>query len=157
MPWLDFRERGNLPHLRRLGFVPMGTQRLGAGLTSFAPPALKRKAPAADGGRYKNCLQLQGFERDVLGGNEEFADEGGFGGAAAKGFFGGDAHEIGVVVFLRNVREHEITDAGIEALGIGEKFADGVIGEVPGAGEDALLDDPGIRADLEHVEIVIGF
>src|SRR5262244_224286 len=26
-----------------------------------------------------------------------------------------------------------------------------------GAGEDALLDDPGIGADLEHVEIVIGF
>jgi len=26
-----------------------------------------------------------------------------------------------------------------------------------GAAEDALLDDPGIRADLEHVEIVIRF
>lgn len=25
------------------------------------------------------------------------------------------------------------------------------------AGEDALLDDPGIRADFQHVEIVIGF
>src|SRR6516165_12076893 len=26
-----------------------------------------------------------------------------------------------------------------------------------GAGKHALLDDPGIRADLEHVEIVVGF
>jgi len=32
-----------------------------------------------------------------------------------------------------------------------------VIGEVAGAGEDALLDDPWIGADLEHVKIVIGF
>ena len=50
-----------------------------------------------------------------------------------------------------------MADAGIEALGIGEEFADCVIREVAGAREDALLDDPGIRADLEHVEIVIGF
>jgi hypothetical protein len=55
------------------------------------------------------------------------------------------------------VREDEMADAGIEAFGICEKFADGVIGEVAGAREDALLDDPGVGADLEHVEIVIGF
>jgi hypothetical protein len=36
----------------------------------------------------------------VLGGDEDFAGEWGFGGAAAEGFFGGDAHQIGVVVFL---------------------------------------------------------
>src|SRR6267142_5352769 len=48
-------------------------------------------------------------------------------------------------------------DAGIETLGIGEEFTDGVIGEMAGAGEDTLLDDPRIRADLEHVEVVIGF
>ena len=50
-----------------------------------------------------------------------------------------------------------MADAGIEALWIGEEFADCVIGEVAGAREDALLDDPGIGADLQHVEIVIGF
>ena len=50
-----------------------------------------------------------------------------------------------------------MTDAGIETLGIGEKFADGMIGEMAGAGKDALLDDPGIGPDLEHVEVVIGF
>ncbi len=53
--------------------------------------------------------------------------------------------------------EDEMTDAGIEAIGVGEKFTDGVIGEMAGAGKDALLDDPWIRANLEHVEIVIGF
>jgi hypothetical protein len=93
----------------------------------------------------------------VLGGDEEFAGEGGFGGAAAEGFFGGKANEIWVVVFLRDVGEDEMADTGIEGLGIGKEFADGVIRKMAGAGEDALFDDPGIRADLEHVEIVIGF
>jgi len=74
-----------------------------------------------------------------------------------QGFFGGEEDEVGIVVFLGDVGEDEVADAGIEAFGVGEKFADGVIGEMPGAGEDALLDDPGIRANLEHVEIVIGF
>jgi len=50
-----------------------------------------------------------------------------------------------------------VADTGIEAFGVGKEFADGVIGEMAGTGKDALLDDPGIRADLEHVEIVIGF
>src|SRR6266481_6536782 len=50
-----------------------------------------------------------------------------------------------------------MADAGIESLGIDEEFTDGVIGKVAGAGKDALLDDPGIGPDLEHVEVVIGF
>jgi hypothetical protein len=93
----------------------------------------------------------------VLGGNEKFAGEGRFGRAAAKCFFGGEADEIGIVVFLGDVGQDEMADAGIEAFGVGEEFADGVIGEVAGAGKDTLLDDPGVRADFEHVEIVIGF
>jgi len=39
----------------------------------------------------------------VLGGDEEFAGEEGLGGTAAEGFFGGDADEIGIVVFLGDV------------------------------------------------------
>ncbi len=50
-----------------------------------------------------------------------------------------------------------MADAGIETFGVGEKFAYRVIGKMAGAGEDALFDDPGIGANLEHVEIVIGF
>ena len=93
----------------------------------------------------------------MLGGDQEFAGEGRFAGTAVEGFFGGDADEIGIVVFLRDVGENEMANTGIEAFGIGKEFADGVIREVAGAGEDALLDDPGIRANLEHVEIVVGF
>ena len=100
---------------------------------------------------------MEGLEGGVLGGDEEFAGEGGFRGAAAKGFFGRETREIGIVVFLGDVCEDKIARAGIEAFGIGEEFADRVIRKMPGAGKHALLDDPGIGADLEHVEVVIGF
>jgi hypothetical protein len=93
----------------------------------------------------------------VLGGDQEFAEKGGFWRTAAEGFFGGEAHEIGIIVFLGDVRENEMADAGIETFEVGKKFADGVVGEMAGAGENALFDDPGIGADLEHVEIVIRF
>src|SRR6266478_2778758 len=102
-------------------------------------------------------LQVEGLEGDVLGGDEEVATEGAIGGAAVQGFFGGEAHEIGVVVFLRKMREDEIARAGVEAFVVGKIFADGVIGKMTSAAENALLDDPRIGADLEHVEIVIGF
>src|SRR5437899_11772818 len=50
-----------------------------------------------------------------------------------------------------------MADAGIEAFGVGKEFTDRMIGEMAGAGEDALFDDPGIWADLKHVEIAVGF
>jgi hypothetical protein len=93
----------------------------------------------------------------VLGGDEEVAAKAGFGRAAAQRFLRGDARNLGIVVLLGKMREDEIAGAGVEAIGVGEEFADGVIREMPCAGEDALLDDPRIRADLEHVEVVIGF
>lgn len=83
--------------------------------------------------------------------------KGGFGGAAVQCFFGGDARDVGIVVFFGDVREDEIANVGIEAVGIGEVFADGVIRKMSGAGEHPLLDDPRVGADLEHVQIVIGF
>ena len=52
--------------------------------------------------------------------------------------------------------EHHVPRMPVERLRIGEEFADGVIGEMPGAAHDALLDVPRIGADLQHIEIVIG-
>src|SRR6266481_3667490 len=102
-------------------------------------------------------LQLEGPERDVLGSDEEFAGEGALGRAAAQGFFRGEPDKMGIVVFLRNVGEDEIARNGVETVGVAKIFADRMIRKMARAAENALLDDPGIRADLEHVQIVIGF
>ena len=93
----------------------------------------------------------------MLGGDEKFAGESGFARAAPESFFGREQREIGVVVLLRHVRENKIASAGVEPIGIGKILADGIVGEMTGAREDALLNDPRIRADLEHIEIVVGF
>ena len=59
-----------------------------------------------------------------------------FGGAAVQRFFGGEAREIGIVVFLRKMREDEIACARVKAFRIGKIFADRVIREVPGAARE---------------------
>ena len=92
----------------------------------------------------------------MLRSNQDFTSESAFRRAPPQGFFRGDAHQIRIVIFLGDVRKDEIPRARIEALGIGKKLADSMIGKVPGTGKDALLDDPRIRANLEHVEIVVG-
>src|SRR6267143_5348499 len=118
---------------------------------------LKRQDNRSPTAEQRRGSQLKKLEGDVLGGDEEFAGKGRLGRAALQGLFGGEADEIGIVVFLRNVSEDEIARDRIEAVGIAKIFADGVIRKMAGAAEDALLDDPWIRADLEHVEIVIRF
>jgi len=84
----------------------------------------------------------------MLGGEEQLTVEGAPGGAAAEGFFGGDANQIRVVIFLGDVGEDEVAGAGVKAVGIGEIFADGMIGEVTGAAEYALFHGPRVRANL---------
>jgi hypothetical protein len=91
-----------------------------------------------------------------LRGDQEFAREYGTGWATAQSFFGGDPRHVGIIVFLRNVGQDEITRAGIEAFGIAQKFADRMIGEMTGARQNPLFDDPGIGADFQHIQIVIG-
>ncbi len=59
----------------------------------------------------------------MLGGNQKFAGEGGLGRAALQGFFGGEADEVGIVVFLRNVREHQIARHSVEPVRIAKVFA----------------------------------
>lgn len=93
----------------------------------------------------------------MLGGEEELTGEGGFGGTAAESLFRGKKCKIGIVVLLRHVSENEIAGVTIETIRIGKVFADRVIGEMAGAGKDALLNNPRIGANLEHIEVVIGF
>ncbi|MGB7467646.1 MAG: hypothetical protein WBW14_32470 [Candidatus Acidiferrum sp.] len=101
--------------------------------------------------------KFQRLERSVLGGEKKLASEGGFGGTTAESFFRGKKCEIGIVVLLRHVSENEIAGVTIETIGIGKVFADRMIGKMAGARKDTLLNDPRIGADLEHVEVVVGF
>ena len=45
-------------------------------------------------------LKVEGFEGSVLGGDEEFTGEGGFGGATIQGFPGADLGGVDVIVFV---------------------------------------------------------
>ena len=63
----------------------------------------------------------------MLGSDEQFAGEGGLARAALQRFFGGEADEIGIVVFLRNVREDKIARHRVETIGVGKIFADSMI------------------------------
>ncbi len=71
--------------------------------------------------------QLEGFERHALQSEKQLATEGRFCWAAVESLFGGEAREIGVVVFLREMREDEIARARVKAFRIGEILADRVI------------------------------
>src|SRR5258708_13526271 len=75
-------------------------------------------------------LQFEGLEGLVLRGGEKLATEDTLGGAAVQGFFGGEAREMGVVVFLGKMREDEIARAGVEAFVVGKIFAGGGIGKM---------------------------
>jgi hypothetical protein len=101
-----------------------------------------------DGSGDEQLAEFEGPEGDVLRGDQDFTGEGSFGGAAAKGLFGGDEDEIGIIVFGGDVREYEVTRCGVEPIGVGKIFADGMIGKMAGAGKYTLFHDPGIRANF---------
>ncbi len=83
--------------------------------------------------------------------------ERGRGWAATQSFGCGKVDEVGIVVGFGDVGEDEKACSSVESLAVSQVFADDVVGKVAGAAHDALLDVPGIRADLEHFEVVIGF
>ena len=78
-------------------------------------------------------------------------------GAAAQGLFGGKAGEVGIVVLLGEVREHQVARVAVKNLRVAQKFADHGVGKMPGAAHHALLDKPRIGPDLEHIEVVVRF
>src|SRR6266481_86216 len=105
----------------------------------------------------KKLLELERLQRDVLRGYQQLAGKCTLGRAAPQRLFRGQAHQVGIIVFLRDMRQHKIPRDRVESIGVGKIFAYGVIRKMPGAREHALLDDPWIRPDLEHIQIVIGF
>lgn len=78
-------------------------------------------------------------------------------GTAVEGFFSGEAHEVGIIVFLGYVSQDQITSMAVKTFRVAEILTDSVIGKMAGAAQYALFYDPGIRANFQHVEVVIGF
>ncbi len=87
----------------------------------------------------------------------QFAAEGHFRRAAVQSFFGAHFCHVGVVVYFRKVRENEVARFPVKSFRVAKIFAYGIVREMAGAAHHALLDVPGVWADLEHFEIVIGF
>src|SRR5260370_19025429 len=104
----------------------------------------------------KKLLELERLQRDVLRGYQQFAGKCTLGRAAPQRLFRGQAHQVGIIVFLRDMRQHKIPRDRVEAIGVGKIFTYRVIRKMPGAREHALLDHPRIRPDLDHIQIVIG-
>ena len=98
------------------------------------------------------ALEADGLKGGCLVGEENAVAE--EGGVAGQGLFGGEAGEFGRVVGFGEVTEDDgVSSAVVVVL---EEFGGGGVREVAYAGEDALLDGPGVRAVAEHFEIVIG-
>src|SRR5271169_3892726 len=102
-------------------------------------------------------LEIKRLQRNALRGDQQFTGECCLGGAATESLLGGETREMRIVVFLRNVREYQVTRARIKAFGIGQILADSMIREMSRAGKNSLLYDPGIRTDFQHIQVVIGF
>jgi hypothetical protein len=102
-------------------------------------------------------LKFKRLERSVLGCDKQFSSEGGLHGTATKRFLGGDSGCVDVVIFLREMGENQVSCVGVKPVRVGKKLTNSVVGEMAGAGKDALLHYPGIRANLQHIQIVIGF
>lgn len=88
-------------------------------------PAGRPSVPLRASRRYENRqrgvaqvrnfrLEIEGAEGCALRGDVQRAAESEFAGAAAEGFFGGNASEVGSVVLLGNVREDEMLGSSIE-------------------------------------------
>jgi len=102
-------------------------------------------------------LEFERFQGNLLRGHQKFAGKRELRGTAAKRFLGAKPHEVGIIVFLRNVRQDEVAGPTVETFGIAKKLAHGAIRKMAGAGKHTLFDDPGIRPNLQHIEIVVRF
>lgn len=90
-------------------------------------------------------------------GNQKFAGKRELPRTPAERFLGAKEREVGIIIFLRNVRQNEVAGPAVEAFGIGKKLAHGVIRKMAGPRKYTLFDYPGIRPDLEHIEVVVRF
>ena len=72
-------------------------------------------------------LEFEGFQGRVLRSNQKFTAKGELSRTPTQRFFGAKPRQVRIVVFLRDVRQNQVAGPAVEALGIGKKFAHGVI------------------------------
>jgi len=63
----------------------------------------------------------------MLRGNQKFAGKRELRRTPAERFLGAKECEVGIIIFLRNVRQNEVVGPAVEAFGIGKKLAHSVI------------------------------
>src|ERR1700752_5245470 len=119
----------------------------------IAPRRAKGRTRASSASR----LQIQGGVRRTLCCDSELSAERSGGGTPPEGFFGANACHVGIVVVLGEMREHDVARAPVEPFRVGQKLADRRIRQVTRAAHHALLDVPGIRPNLKHLEVVVRF
>lgn len=95
--------------------------------------------------------------RGVLRGDNQFAQKRGSARPPAQRFLRRNARYVRIVIVLGKVCEDDVSRVGVKAFRIGQKFADRVIRKVSRAAHHTLLDVPGIRPNLQHFKIVVGF
>src|ERR1700739_418951 len=83
---------------------------------------MRTRIRRTDGMDVSSGLEFEGLERCVLRGDQKFAGESGFGWPAAQRLFRANSRQIRIVVFLRNMREHEIPRVRIKPIRIREIF-----------------------------------
>lgn len=104
----------------------------------------------------ERCWRFRALINERFGGPAGFGDDETWSKAALlQGLGGHETDDLGVIIVLAQMAQDEGGGAGIEH--IAQEAAGGVVRQVPHAPHDALLDGPGIRADLEHFHIVVGF
>lgn len=82
-------------------------------------------------------------------------NEAGKQGAVLERLAGHEPDNFGVVIVLAQMAEDERGGARIQL--VAKKRADDLVRQMASAAHDALLDGPGIGADLEHFEVVVRF
>ncbi len=86
----------------------------------------------------------------LTGKEQSVGEQAGFAGQCP---FGGDSCELRMIVAFGEMGKDEIGRGAV--VNLFEKAGGGIVGEMADAGENALLDGPGIWAVAEHFEIVI--
>jgi len=75
----------------------------------------------------RSNLEFERLQWNILRGNQKFAGKRELRRTPAERFLGAKECEVGIIIFLRNVRQNEVVGPAVEAFGIGKKLAHSVI------------------------------